>query len=380
MTQEEDEQPPHAEALVTKTRQRVEGVHDPPPHRGRSRGARITLQAFIGMAWLLGIVAMLGVAGTAGATDYTIDDALADLAIPGGTLNQPSDVAVDRTGAVYIADTGNDRVLKAAADGTITTFAGTGGYGVSGDGGPATAAQLNYPTSVAVADDGTVYIADTLNHRVRKVVSDGTITTFAGTGGVGISGDGGLATAAELGLPQGVAVADDGTVYIADTLNHRVRKVASDGIITTLAGMGNNGNGEGFNGDGGPATAAQLNWPYGLAVDRTGAMYIADEVNYRVRKVAPDGTITTFAGTGVAGGSGDGGPATAAQLNRPYDVAVDSAGAVYIADKDDYRVRKVAPDGIITTVAGRGTLRQQRGRRASDRSGSQRAHRRSGGQ
>ena len=309
---------------------------------------------FLGLTWVLVVVTLL-IAGTAGAQQpisYTIDT-FAGLD-GSATLDWPSGIAVASTGAVYIADTGNHRVLKAETDGTITTVAGTGTAGSSGDGGLATAAQLRWPTGIAVAGDGTVYIADTNSHRVRAVVSDGTIITFAGTGSPGFSGDGGPATAAQLSLPYDVVVASDGAVYIADTNNHRVRKVATtDGTITTVAGMGSNGFGGGYSGDDGPATVAQLHWPYDVAVDDAGAVYIADELNHRVRAVAPDGTITTFAGTGTAGYSGDDGPATEAQLHQPFGVAVASDGTVYIADLLNHNMRAVAPDGTITTIAGR---------------------------
>ena len=309
---------------------------------------------FLGLTWVLVVVTLL-IARTAGAQQplsYTIDTFAGHDASE--TLDWPSGIAVDGTGAVYIADTGNHRVLKAETDGTITTVAGTGTAGYSGDGGLATAAQLRWPTGMAVAGDGTVYIADTNNHCVRAVVPDGTITTFAGMGSPGLSGDGGPATAAQLSLPYGLAVAGDGTVYIADTNSHRVRKVAiTDGTITTVAGMGSNGFGGGYSGDDGPATAAQLHWPYDVAVDDAGAVYIADELNHRVRAVAPDGTITTFAGTGTSGSSGDGGPATEAQLHQPFGVAVASDGTVYITDLLNHNMRAVAPDGTITTIAGR---------------------------
>ena len=247
---------------------------------------------------------------------------------------------------------------------SITTVAGTGEIGdgaggFSGDGGPATAAQLNLPQGVAVDGAGNLYIADARNHRIRKVDASGIITTVAGTGEIGggaggFSGDGGPATAAQLNLPQGVAVDGAGNLYIADARNHRIRKVDASGIITTVAGTGEIGGGAGgFSGDGGPATAAQLNLPQGVAVDGAGNLYIADARNHRIRKVDASGIITTVAGTGEIGGgaggfSGDGGPATAAQLNFPQDVAVDGAGNLYIADR---LILKVDASGIITTVA-----------------------------
>jgi hypothetical protein len=255
---------------------------------------------------------------------------------------------VDSAGTLYIADTTNQRVRKVTEAGVITTVAGNGTGGYSGDNGLATAAKLNYPYGVAVDSAGTLYIADRGNDRVRKV-RDGVITTVAGTGTPGYSGDNGLATAAKLNEPWGVVVDSTGTLYIADTNNHRVRKVTGNGRITTVAGTGTGG----YGGDNGPATDAQLNQPYGVGVDSTGTLYIADRGNHRVRKVT--GTvITTVAGTGTPGYSGDHGPATDAHLNSPFGVGVDSTGTLYIADTGNDRVRKVV-DGVITTVAGNGT-------------------------
>jgi sugar lactone lactonase YvrE len=266
-------------------------------------------------------------------------------------LNYPKGMAVDGQGNVYIADTRNLRVRKVSLDGRITTIAGNGRYGSSGDGGPATSAQLYYPVWLAVDGQGNVYIADARDEdlitHVRKVSPGGTITTFAGTGARGFSGDGGPATSAQLESPGGLAVDRKGNVYIAD--GSRVRKVDPGGTITTFAGTGR----WGFSGDGGPATSAQLKSPKGVAVDGKGNVYIADSNNLRVRKVDPGGTITTFAGTGSRGFSGDGGPATSAQLNYPWGLAVDGKGNVYIADGSS-RVRKVSVGGTITTFAGTG--------------------------
>ena len=246
-------------------------------------------------------------------------------------------VTVDGSGNLYIADASNHRVRKVDTAGTITTVAGTGTSGTSGDGGPATEAQLNLPSGVAVDGSGNLYIADTSNHRIRKVDSSGIITTFAGTGTAGFSGDDGSATAAQLSSPRGVAVDGSGNLYIADNSNHRIRKVDTAGMITTVAGTGT----AGFSGDGGSATAAQLNSPISVAVDGSGNVFITDSNNHRVRKVDTAGTITTFAGTGVEGFSGDGGPATAARLDGPRGVAVDGSGNVYIADTSNHRIRKV---------------------------------------
>jgi sugar lactone lactonase YvrE len=258
-------------------------------------------------------------------------------------LNSPLGVAVDVAGNCYIADTYNHRVRK-VSNGVITTVAGNGTGGFGGDNGPASSAELNPPLGVAVDSAGTLYIADSYNNRVRKV-SNGVITTVAGTG---TQGDNGQATTALLNRPEGVAVDSAGSLYIADTGNNRIRKVAN-GVITTVAGTGT----PGFNGDYGPATSAQLNYPYGIAVDSVGNIYIADTGNNRIRKVA-NGVITTVAGNGTGGFSGDNGQATSAQLAAPYSVAVDTAGNLYIADNGNNRVREVS-HGVITTVAGNGT-------------------------
>ena len=264
-------------------------------------------------------------------------------------LRSPYGVAVDSAGNVYIADSSNWRIRKIDATGTITTIAGTGEFGFSGDGGPAVAAELRRPRGVAVDSAGNVYIADVGNHRIRKVDSTGTITTIAGTGEFGFSGDGGPAVEAELRSPYGVAVDSAGNVYIVDVGDHRIRKVDATGTITTIAGTG-----YGFSGDGGPAVAAELRDPYGVAVDSAGNVYIADSSNRRIRKVDATGTITTIAGTGESGFSGDGGPAVEAELRSPYGVAVDSAGNVYIADSSNWRIRKIDATGTITTIAGTG--------------------------
>jgi len=218
-------------------------------------------------------------------------------------------------------------VRKVSPDGRITTFAGTAYLErSSGDGGPAAAASLSGPTDVAVDRQGNVYIAELSGRRVRKVNPAGTITTIAGTGGAGFSGDGGPATAAQLGV-WSVAVDGRGNVYVAG--EHRVRKVTPGGTITTIAGTGK----QGFSGDGGPATKAQLNFlRAGVAADDRGNVYISDAGNKRVRKVSPEGTITTISGTGTPGFAGVGGPAAKAQLQGPADVAVDGDGNLYIAD------------------------------------------------
>lgn len=240
-------------------------------------------------------------------------------------LNGALDVAADAAGNVYIADTGNHVVRKVTAAGVITTIAGTGTPGYSGDTGPATSAQLRGPAGVAIDSTGTkLYVSDTQNNVVR-LISGSTITTIAGNGSGGFNGDGRAATGANLFQPQAVAVDAAGALYIADRLNHRIRKVTG-GQISTIAGSGI----PGYQGDGSLATLAHLNSPSGIALDATGALCLADSGNSVIRRVSAAGVITTLAGT-VPGSSLDPGLATAAQLNSPQRVAVDASGACYLA-------------------------------------------------
>jgi serine/threonine-protein kinase len=265
-------------------------------------------------------------------------------------INGDYGVAPTPDGGFVIADATDDLVRRVGPDGIITTIAGTGIAGYSGDGGLATTAKLNAPLHVVAKPDGSVLIADTLNNRVRLISPFGTITTIAGTGTAGYSGDGGQATSAQLDSPVGLALAADGSVVIADNDNDVVRRVAPDGVISTIAGTGT----AGYSGDGGPGTGAQLRDPYGLAVAADGAVLIADTGNDRVRRLAPDGIITTVAGNGVDGNGGDGGPATAAELDTARGIAAAPDGSLLIADSSGDRVRRVAPDGIISTIAGTG--------------------------
>ena len=286
------------------------------------------------------------VAGT-GTGGYSGDNGQATSA----QLAQPSGVAADAAGNLYIADRDNNRVRK-VANGVITTVAGMGPTNSAGtfggDNGPATSAHLSSPSGVAVDAAGNLYIADTANHRIREV-TNGMITTVAGNGTRGFSGDNGPATSAQLNYPSSVAVDSAGNLYITDPYNNRIRMV-TNGVITTVAGNG--GGGQGFSGDNGQATSAQLNYPSSIAVDSAGNLYIADTDNERIRKVS-NGVITTVAGNGTYGFSGDNGPATSARLYHPGGVAVDSAGNLYVADSFNNRIRKVA-NGVITTIAGNG--------------------------
>jgi len=272
------------------------------------------------------------------------------------SLNSSNGIAVDSSGNLFIADTDNNRIRKVeAGTGLISTVAGGGSD--SGDGVPATLARLRLPEGVAVDSSGNVFIADTLNDRIRMVdASTGLISTVAGNGSGGFSGDGGDATLASLNRPRGLAVDSSGNLFIADEGNHRIRKVeAGTGLISTVAGNGSGG----FSGDGGLATLGSINSPSGVAVDSSGNLFIADKNNNRIRKVeANTGLISTVAGNGTSdtSGAGDGGDATLAGMAAPFDVAVDSSGNLFIADAGGHRIRKVdVSTGIISTVAGDGS-------------------------
>ena len=308
-------------------------------------------------------------------------------------LFDPSGLALSSNGDLYIADSGNNRIRMVSPSGVITTVAGTGVAGFSGDGGPATQAELSFPTAIALSSTGALLIADGGNRRVREVSPTGTITTVAGNGTLGLSGDGGPATQAGLSEPLGVA-AGPGGIYVADAWNDVVRRILPSGVIETVAGAADglqfpvavalNAAGDifvadwsnrvievtpsgaartvagtgvaGFSGDGGPAVKAELDRPSGLAVAPNGDLYIADSGNNRVRMVSPNGIITTIAGTGVAGFSGDGGPAVKAELNDPEGLAIGPGGGLYIADSHNQRIREVLPGGAIRTVAGNGEV------------------------
>ncbi|MCB0175461.1 MAG: hypothetical protein KDJ52_23600 [Anaerolineae bacterium] len=271
-------------------------------------------------------------------------------------LNLPSSIVVDLSGNLYIADTLNNRVRQVTT-GTqvITTVAGDGSEAFAGDNGLAINAQLQGPTGIATDGQGDLYIADANNNRIRKVVmATGVITTVAGSGPTGhangdFSGDGGLATEAALNYPSNVTVDKAGNLYIADSYNHRIRQVLdATGVITTVAGSGLSGPGNGgYSGDGGAATEARLNFPTGVAVDKLGNLYIADNGNQRIRKVmVATGVITTVAGTGVAGYGGDGEVAIEAQLSLPTAITLDSWGNLYIADQDNHRIRRIEGLGV----------------------------------
>ena len=267
------------------------------------------------------------------------------------SLSYPSGVAVDASGNLFIADYYNNRIRKVDDTGLITTVAGNGTAGYSGDGGAATNASLSYPSDVALDAAGNLFIADSQNSLIRKVDTNGIITTVAGNGTAAYSGDGGAATNASLSYPSGVAVDASGNLFIADRDNHCIRQVDTNGLITTVAGIG----AQGYSGDGAAATNASLSYPSAVAVDASGNLLIADTGNQRIRQVDTNGLITTVAGNGTQGYSGDGGAATNASLNQPNSVLGDAFGNRFIADAANGRIRAVNAAGFITTVAGNGT-------------------------
>jgi hypothetical protein len=238
---------------------------------------------------------------------------------------------------LYIADDTN-RIRRVSAEGTITTIAGTGIAGFGGDGGPAVIAQMNRPVHLAADSAGGVYVDDCNNHRIRKITLSGNISTVAGNGTEGASGDGGLAAVAGIGYSNGLATDEAGNLYLADAAGETIRTMSTNGIITRIAGL----DGGGYSGDGGPALQAMLNGPSAVAVDSNGSLFIADTFNNRVRQITPDGQISTVAGTGSAGFSGDGGAAALAQLSNPAGIAADGLGNLFIRDWQNQRIRKLS--------------------------------------
>ena len=256
-------------------------------------------------------------------------------------------IATDPRGNIYISHRSQNRIRKLSPNGTITTIAGNGIAGFSGDGVPALKSSLNFPAGLAF-DKGNLYVADRNNHRIRKIDSKGIISTVAGTGIPECCNDNGLAVEAHLHFPSDIDVDTEGNLYISDRSNNRIRKVNPDGIITTIAGLGK----PGYGGDFGPADQALLKYPFGVSHDNKGNFYIADRGNNRVRKIDQRGIITTIAGDGTHSFGGDYGPANQSSLAFPTDVIVDSLGMVYIADRNNNRVRKIDRLGVITTLMG----------------------------
>jgi serine/threonine-protein kinase len=270
-------------------------------------------------------------------------------------LNAPFDVlTLPGDGGILIADTYNHRIRRIDRAGRISTIAGNGKSAFAGDGGPAVEAALQLPQGIAVDRAGNLYIADTFNHVVRRVDGDGVIRTIAGSE-PGLAGDGGPATMAQLNLPMAVAIDEEGRVLISEAGNSRIRRVNGDGTIETLAGFGEGSGiaGSGFAGDDGPAARAKVFSPADIKVGAGGSWYIADSGNNRIR-VVREGQMHTVAGTGAADFAGDGGPAMEAAFKAPQKIAVQSDGSIYVADRANHRVRRIDPSGQVTTIAGDG--------------------------
>ncbi len=259
-------------------------------------------------------------------------------------------IAINKKGEIFISMRNHNVISKIDSNGQLIPFAGSGESGFSGDGGPALSAKLRVPANLAFDEEGNLFIADRENHRVRKVDSNGIITTFAGNGTAGYSGDGGPANKASLNLPSGLAFDSKGNLYISDRSNDRIRRVTKDGIITNYVGIGT----DGWSGDAGPALKAQISKPFGIAFDKKDNLYIADRGNNRIRKVSSNGIISTIAGDGGFFFMGDNGPAYRASIAHPTDVAVDDNGNIYVADRDNNRIRIVDSQGMIRTIAGTG--------------------------
>ncbi|HYK89535.1 MAG TPA: hypothetical protein VE398_12240, partial [Acidobacteriota bacterium] len=291
-----------------------------------------------------GSFAQSGIITTYVGPGYPVDGAVAITQ----AIDQPSSVALDGAGGFYVSSEFQNRVYRVTADGRLALVAGSRTAGFGGDGGKATSASLSGPKGIATDSAGNLFIADTLNNRIRKVTPGGIISTVAGIGPAGFGGDGGPATSAQLSGPVGITVDPGGNLYIADTSNSRIRKVTPAGIITTVAGSGTYG----YSGDGGLAISAQVSYPNGVAVDTAGNLFIADTPIHRVRKVTPDGVIRTVAGNGAFGYAGDGRAATSAEMRFPSGLVIDSAGNLIISDTSNDRIRKVTTDGVINTIAG----------------------------
>lgn len=270
--------------------------------------------------------------------------------IPATSANMsgPTGVAVDKHGSFFICNSLDCRIRKVSQDGIITTVVGTGTFGFSGDGGPATLAAIHQPEGLHIDRFGNLYFCDNSNNRVRKVDTNGIITTVAGDGDPSFGGDGGPATSAKLWGPMSVYVDEGGNIYIADAGNKRIRKVDADGTITTIAGTGVSG----YNGDGISANSAMIGFPRGVSKGKNGNIYIGDISNRRIRMIDRLGYISTVVGTGISGHEGDNGPATNAKILGPKDIVFDKYGNMYFADGGTDRVKKVNTAGIITNVAG----------------------------
>jgi len=255
-------------------------------------------------------------------------------------FNFPNDVAVDAAGNVYVADYDNHRIRKITPGGVVSTFAGTGQMGATN--GPGASAQFRKPRGVAVDLSGNVYVGDQDNHLIRKIAPNGVVSTFAGTGQMGATN--GPGASAQFNDPRGVATDSSGNVYVADTFNHRIRKITPEGVVSTFAGDGTQG---AANGDG---ASAQFKNPNNVATDSSGNVYVADSGNHLIRKITPEGVVSILAGDSTADyRDGEG---RSAQFSFPYDVATDSSGNVYVADSNNHLIRKITAEGVVSTFAG----------------------------
>jgi len=302
-----------------------------------------SLQCQVQAEWTISTIAGDGTRG------YSGDGELAMTA----QLNYPWGMAIDSDGVLYFADFKSHCIRKINNQAIITTIAGDGRPGYHGNGTPATMAQLNQPRGLTLDSNGNLYFADSQNHVIRKINRQGIITTIAGNNTAGYCCEGIPATMAQLNYPVDVALDQANNLYIADKNNHVIRKIDSHGIITTIAGDSTQGNGTRTEGE--LATRVQLNYPHAIALDHFGNLYLADYGNHLICKVDKRGYITRVAGNATGGYSGDGGSATMAQLNFPSGIALDKEGNLYINDTQNYRLRQVNIQGKITTIAGDGT-------------------------
>lgn len=254
----------------------------------------------------------------------------------------PTGLAVDTSGTIYVADQYNHRIRTITPGGVVSTLAGSGTSGFAD--GTGTNAQFNFPAGVAVDPAGNIYVADATNHRIRKITASGVVTTLAGSGAYGFAD--GTGTNAQFRSPMGITVDASGTVYVADKDNHRIRKITSSGVVTTLAGSGTAGFADGS------GASAEFDSPYGVTIDTSGTVYVADRLNDRIRTITPSGVVSTLAGSGTTG-SADG-TGTSAQFDGPFGITVDTSGTVYVGDSYNDNIRKITPSGVVTTLAGSG--------------------------
>lgn len=259
-------------------------------------------------------------------------------------FSYPDGITMDSSGNFYIADRANSTIRKMTASGVVTTFAGSGAQGSAN--GTGVAAQFYYPEGIAADSSNNLYVTDRANNLIRKITSSGVVTTLAGSGTAGAAN--GTGTSAQFNAPYGIAVDSSGTIYIADSGNNEIRKITSSGIVTTLAGQTTAGNVDAM------GTSAQFNTPYGLVVTPSGDLYVADYGNNTIRRITASGSVTTFAGDGTLGYIDATG--IAAELRHPFGIALDSLGNFYVTDRSNYRVREITPAGVVTTLAGSGTL------------------------